>query len=163
MEFLKTNSIFFSKLTSSEDVEFNLQVYLHAKRVMYDNTQVYIYEIKDDTRGHPTDIKDVINFIKNDLILASTINSVASISTYSERVSKYLKLRANSMTTSAILSLLRSRKNINKTTASAIIDNAKSKGIYPIKGKTLSWKTTILAHLFFNRQKLLMRLFDIKN
>ena len=163
LDFLKTNSIFFSQLTSSEDVEFTLQVYLHAKRVMYDNTQVYIYEIKDDTRGHPTDTKDIINFIKDDLFIASTIYSVASISTYSERVSKYLKLRANSMTTSTILSLLRSRKKINKTTASAIINYAKSKGVYPIKGKTLSWKTTVLAHLLFNRQKLLMRLFDTKN
>ena len=157
--FLRDNNLAFSHLTSSEDVEFTLRVLLHAEHVMYDDTQVYVYEIKDDTRGHPKDPTQVIDFIKNDLSIASIIKKYQSFVPNDKFLTNNLITRSNSTTTSALLTLLRLRKIINKTAAREVIDYAKDLGVYPIKDKTFSWKTTLLVDFFINNRNLFLFVF----
>ena len=156
LSFLLDNNLFFSHLTSSEDVEFTLRVYLHAERVMYDDTQVYVYEIKDDSRGHPIDSIGIASFIKNDLSIAVTIKDVKSIIPNSEELNVNLKLRSNSTTASTFWTLWQLRSKLQRADVKEIINYAIDLGVYPIKGKTFSWKTTLLAHLFFNNRTLFL-------
>lgn len=161
LSFLKENNIEFSKLSTAEDVEFTLHVYVLAERVMFDETKVYVYEIKDNTRGHPKKVFDIINFIKNDLAIAKTIKSLANEDHIPEETHNALIMRSNSTTASCIISLWRLRNNISRSDVKSTINYAKNLGIYPISGRTLSWKTTVLAYLFLNNEKLILRFLKI--
>lgn len=160
---LRDNNIYFSKLTSSEDVDFTLRVYLYAKRVMYDEARVYVYEIKDNTRGHPVENKRIIDFIKNDLLIAATIRKAEAINSNSRTLCNCLKMRSNSTTISSLLALWRLKQKLNKSEAKEIIDYAKTLDIYPISGRSFSWKASIVALLFLNRESLFISQFKKSN
>ena len=157
-DFLKVNNLFFSNLTSSEDVVFTLCVYMNADRVMYDNTQVYVYEIKDGTRGHSKDYKRKISFIKNELFIASFLKKTAELNN-SKKLNKSLLLRSNSTTISAFLALWRLKNSVKRSVAKEIFNYAESLLVYPIKGRTFSWRTTIFAHLLLNHKSIIISLF----
>lgn len=156
LDFLQNNQIEFSKFTSSEDVLFTLNVYLLANRIMYVDTEVYVYEIKDTTRGHPTDIKGKINFIKNDISIAAAIKDAANSGSFSESIKKALYLRSTSATISSLWALRKLRHKLYRENVVDIINHSKDLGVYPIKGRSYSWKSTLLAHILLNQMWLLL-------
>ena len=154
------NKLEFSQLTSSEDVEFTLRVYLHAQRVMYDNTQVYLYEIKDNTRGHPTSVQANLKFIRNDLSIAAIINKASNLPFVDVKTRMSLLKRSSSATISVLMSLWQQRGYISRVAVSQMLDYARELGVYPIKGRTFTWKSTLLAHLFLNCKSLFLSRFN---
>lgn len=160
-DFLKDNNLMFSNLKTSEDVEFNFHVLLKADRIMYVDYLLYVYYEHSGSRGRPVTTKSIIDFRKNELFIASIIKKTSN--SYDNQIKKILISRSNSITFGTIIMLLRMRKIIPHKEVELVLSYAHDLKVYPFKGKTLSWKTTLLAHLFFNRQKLLMRLFDINN
>ncbi len=156
MDFLLNNQIEFSKLSSSEDVYFTLNVYLYAERIMYVDTEVYVYEIKDKTRGHPKDINGRVNFIKNDISIAAAIQNASKNKTIADNTKKMLKLRSTSSIIGSLLSLRKLRHELYRDSVIDIIEHSKKLGVYPIKGRSFSWKSTLFAHILLNQTWLLL-------
>lgn len=159
-DFLDSNCLRFTNMTSSEDVAFNLHVFLHAKRIMYSNIHVYTYEIRSGSRGHSTDLYSRTRYFKNNLRNAALVmyESVTN-ECLLDSTKHSLRLRSNSMTAGNLLYLLNSRQSIPRIVATEILDLASELGIYPIHGATFSWKTTLLSHVLLNRKKLLLSRF----
>lgn len=158
---LVDNNICFVDQTSSEDVVFNIHVYPCARRVMFSNNHVYTYEVRSGTRGHSVDNISRKRYLLNNFRNAEIVmNQAKTAELPSKSINKSLLKRANSMTVGAILELLNGKSDFSRSDAIEALDLAISLGLYPIRGKTFSWKTTMLAHLMLNRKKMLLSRFS---
>lgn len=156
--FLKENKLRFSTLKTSEDVEFNFQVLLQAKRVMYVDDLVYIYLEHAGSRGRPIDVQSVVAFRKNELKIASIIKNESRF--HDERMRRALLTRSNSITVGSFMMLLKMRRIMARQEVKSFLSYAIKLGVYPIVGRALSWKSTLLAHMFFNQKKILFFMFN---
>lgn len=159
-EFLAAHNLRFSDQTSSEDVVFNLCVYPYSERVMYTNSKVYIYEVRKGSRGHSSDIDSMKRYLFNNIKNASYVKMIADkYSFLSQKTRRSLRKRVRSMTIGAIIELLKAKAIFPRTIAEEALLFARQQGLYPIKGCSFSWKTTLLAHLFLNRENLILKQF----
>lgn len=161
-QLLIDNNIYFGNQTSSEDVVFNIHAYPHAKHVMFSNKHVYTYEVRTGSRGHSIDYLSRKRYLLNNIKNAGLVMTQAKTAELqSKSINESLLKRANSMTVGAILELLHGKIYFSRNDAIEALDSAINHGLYPIHGKTFSWKTTMLAHLVLNRKKLLLSRFSI--
>lgn len=160
--FLVDYDLRFSGQTSSEDVAFNLRVYPHAQRIMYVDTHAYTYEVRTGSRRHSVDVtsrtKYMINNIRN---AGHVINAAHNSNILSEATRTSLRKRANSMAVGALMELYQGRHHIfTKDAAIKTLELARQLSIYPIKGRTFTWKSTLLAHCFLNWENLFLCCFN---
>ncbi len=161
-KFLQSNNLCFSGQTSSEDVAFNLRVYPHAKRVMFSNKHVYTYEVRTGSRRHSTDLESRKRYLFNNIRNAGHVMKAAeNYEILSPSTRKSLKRRARSMTIGTLIELHNANSVFPRSIAEEALDFAHEQGLYPIKGCSFSWKTTMLAHLMMNRKKLLLSRFSL--
>lgn len=159
-EFLVTNNLYFSGQTSSEDVAFNMRVYPNAKRVMYSNNHVYTYEVRTGSRRHSTDLDSRKRYLFNNIRNAGHVMKAANDNTLlSDETCKSLKKRSRSMTIGALIELQNAKNVFPREIAEEALDFAHEQGLYPIKGCSFSWKTTLLAHMMLNNKKLFLSRF----
>ena len=157
--FLDENELCFSNQTSSEDVAFNLRVYPHAKRIMYTDTQVYTYEVRTGSRRHSTDLTSRTRYLMNNMRNAAHVKNAATSNLITDTTKQSLLQRCNSMTIGNLIELWNARKVIPKSVASEVLELAKKLDLYPIEGRTFSWKTTLAGHLFLNHQSIFLSFF----
>lgn len=159
-QFLETHNLCFSGQTSSEDVVFNLRLYPHAKRVMYVNNHVYTYEVRTGSRRHSTDHSSRIRYLMNNVRNAGHVMKVALSEDFlSDNTSSSLVRRANSMTAGLMMEMIKGKNIFTRDDIKEALSLAKELNVYPIKGKTFSWKTTLMAYLIFNNEWLFINRF----
>ena len=158
--FLLNHALYFNSQTSSEDVVFNLMVFSCAKRIMYSDANVYTYEIRTGSRRHSTDLASRLRYFKNNMTNAAYVKKTAnSLNQLSDKTKQSLKRRSNSMAVSDLIELWNSRNFIPRYSASEILELARDLDIYPIKGRTLSWETTLIGHSLLNYKSLFLYFF----
>ena len=137
---------------------FNLRVYPYAQRIMYVDTHVYTYEVRTGSRRHSVDVASRTKYMMNNIRNAGhVINAAHNSSLLSDAARSSLHKRANSMAVGSLMELYQGRRNIfTKDAAIKTLELARQLGVYPIKGRTFTWKTTLLAHCFLNWKSLFL-------
>ena len=145
-EFLKQTEVRFQRAVSGEDVEFCMMLYPQAHRILLTDILVYHYNCSFSYSSLMRN-KDVA---KHRQTLLSTVESVNDIFRYCESVpvSKAIKRlyrrRMRSLLVSSVLSAYRDHQYYDRAFLHTLLDRARGYHLYPIWGRTESWKTTLL-------------------
>jgi glycosyltransferase involved in cell wall biosynthesis len=145
-EFLRSSKVRFYEGIVHQDVEFDYKLYPLAKRVMFTDMIVYHYCINGESTIHTKTPEKVRLIVESDFHVACSVILCSSNLTYSPQIRKYYKLVGNSIAVSALLQLCRNHFLEYKTKRKCLA-TAKRLGVYTVRGKTNSWKTTLLARI----------------
>ena len=154
-QFLKSNNICFASGIKHEDVFFSILCTIRAKRIISVDLCTYVYCWNEGSTDRSFDCENFKKAIFSDLYIANEIIEISKREKLNECLRNNLHRRGNSIIVGNIISLARSsykRKDIIET----YIKRSKEYGCYPIKGRTLSWKTTALIPLI--NQEWLLRM-----
>ena len=143
-----TKMLFYSGIFH-EDVEFNLRLYPLAKKIMITGVYCYHYFIYNDSSSNTNNPQKIEKGIVSDFYVARNIKEAIKKKQYSSRINTFFIEQANTIMISTLLYLLKD-KRINKKQKNKCLDIAKEIGVYPITGRTKSWKTAIMKICFNN-------------
>jgi glycosyltransferase involved in cell wall biosynthesis len=160
LSFLKGNNLYFLSQTSSEDVAFVVKIDAFARRVMFYNTEVYIYKVRNNSRRHSTDFESIKKYTLNNIRNSYNVRQAIKVNkTLSIKAQEFLIKRSNSMLIGQLIELIKN-KELNPF-IEASVKLASELKIYPIKGSSLSFKSACLIP-FLNCKWLLNRFASIK-
>jgi len=145
-EFLRGSKVRFYEGIVHQDVEFDYKLYPLAKRVMFTDMIVYHYCVYGESTirtQNPTKIRKII---ESDFHVSSSVLRCSKSDVYSNKIRQYYAQVGSSIAVSALIQLWRSTY-LDYQTKVDCLNTAKRLGVYPIKGRTNSWKTTILSRL----------------
>ena len=154
-QFIKSNNICFASGIKHEDVFFSILCTIRAKRIISVDLCTYVYCWNEGSTDRSFDCENFKKAIFSDLYIANEIIEISKREKLNEYLRNNLHRRGNSIIVGNMISLARSsykRKDIVET----YIKRSKEYGCYPIKGRTLSWKTTALIPLI--NQEWLLRI-----
>lgn len=144
--FLETNNLWFTEGMTHEDVDFNTRCYPLATKIIFSDIISYVYFWNDSSLNRSVDINKVRKAIIDDITIAANTIRYTELFRYNERITTLYYKRSNSIICAVLLRLLKD-KTIPIEIKDECINKMKSHNLYPIKGETLSWKTTVLKHL----------------
>lgn len=142
---IKELQLEFPEGRNHEDIPFDMKLYPFVKRMMFCHTMGYHYCLDRPSIMRTHNVEKRFRLIMDNLQTIGEIIMLARKDSFSKEVCDYYIRRMNSLEVSHFLMLTCQRikwKNINK-----YFLEAKSLGVYPIKGITLSKKTTSLIPL----------------
>lgn len=142
--FIKDSKITFYGRISHQDVEYNYRLYPLAKRIMFTNLLVYNYFIEGESISRTKDINKKKRNLLDNLIIVKNVKQYAENGDCSELIKDLLIRKMNSTEIAFLLSFCKKDNNFGYTFAKEFIKEAQLLSVYPIKGKTYSWKTTLL-------------------
>jgi glycosyltransferase involved in cell wall biosynthesis len=142
-DFLEANNFRFRSGFAHEDVDFSSRVTAFAKRIIFTDIHSYVYRWNADSTDRSKDIEKVKRGIISDLYIAHYLMEDSNNNIYSRELKNYYLRRCNSIVVSLFLSLSKN-KSIDKSFIKKCVETGKELGVYPVRGKTSSWKTTLL-------------------
>ena len=154
-QFLKSNNICFASGIKHEDVFFSILCTIRAKRIISIDLCTYVYCWNEGSTDRSFDCENFKKAIFSDLYIANEIIEISKREKLNECLRNNLHRRGNSIIVGNMIRLARSsykRKDIIET----YIKRSKEYDCYPIKGRTLSWKTTALIPII--NQEWLLRI-----
>lgn len=144
-KFLRDSQITFTPKILHEDIDFNMKVYPHAKRVMYMDLDVYHYCVTTGSILRSEDLHKRIHLMKSKFDVAANVLRMVQ-ATYDPEITRYYKRNSSSMTFGSIFSLM-SETVMNHENRRDCINYARTLGVYPIRHRTSSIKSTLLIPL----------------
>lgn len=150
-QFLKDANVSFFPGIFHEDIDFNHKLYPKARRVVFTDEDVYRYRFNENSITHVKNPSKTEKRVEDNILVARHIKDLALENYLSEAVKKVYLKKSNSIIVGELLILLRNKSSFNPRFAERCLDYAQGLGMYPIKGRTLSWKTTLLKMLINNR------------
>ena len=154
-DFICKNKLSFQTGIKHEDVLFTINSLLCAERIFSCGVCTYSYRWNEGSTDRSFDYENFKKAIFSDLYIANEIIKISKREKLNECLRNNLHMRGNSIIVGNMISLARSsykRKDIIET----YIKRSKEYGCYPIKGRTLSWKTTALIPII--NQEWLLRM-----
>ena len=140
---VRDKKIRFNKgLRFSEDTDFVTHCLLYANRVGFMDVVPYIYAYNEASATNTS--KKTAERILSCAEMASRLMQLANDEQFSIKLRKYLRRWANSITMGKMISLIGSG---NSQLGRLLLERSKTLGLYPISGRTNSWKTTALIPL----------------
>ncbi len=137
-------NISFSKLQFGEDSLFMAQTLSLSKRVMVSGIELYNYEFsKTPNKSERARIEELK--LIDSIHLAKGIQEITFSLNISSTLKWHLKKHTNSIVTAQILKFARSYTRISQSTKQKFINNLFDSRLIPLKGPTLSWKTTLIV------------------
>ena len=156
-DFLFSTDILFTPCILHEDIDFNFKLYPLAKRVMFAQTYVYHYRILCNSIMRSPEPAMIKKRIEGNLYVSASICSAMQQEVYSPAIRRMYRRHINSIVTSMLVKIVKDH-SITATDKADCLTLAKHLALYPVKGLTMSWKTTLLAHLLLNREWFFCRL-----
>lgn len=143
-EFLDAHAIRFTVGMTHEDVDFNARAYAYAKRILFTDIVSYVYFYNTNSMNRSKDETKERKAIFDNVLVARNMKKLSqtSLSTVQK---DYFSKHANSIIVSETFSLLRHPSH--KSWLKEFLWCARKEGLYPIRGKTHSWKTTLFIPL----------------
>lgn len=129
-----------------QDVLFNFQILPFVARIVYCDVLVYDYVYEGESLTRTKSVEKIKYNIYNDFVVAAEINKYAAKLQSSELQEFYIR-HANSLLVSLFLEMSKKRHIWGDEFCKKCIEYASVNTIYPIKGRTKSWKTTLLIPL----------------
>ena len=142
---LRETQIMFTPKILHEDIDFNMKIYPHAQRVMYMDLDVYHYCVNAGSILRSEDLHKRIYLMKSKFDVAANVLKLAQ-ATYDPEIASYYKKNSSSMTFGTIF-LLMSETIMNRENRRDCINHARTQGVYPIRHRTSSIKSTLLIPL----------------
>ena len=146
LKHIQEHSISFSEdMTHSEDADFVTHAVVFAEKIMFTDYVPYVYAYNDSSAtklAHICPEKRQRKILSN-IIMAQRLKNLALNESISKRMRHYIKKWANSIAIGIFISIIKKRNY--KEDLVFFSRHGCSAKILPIKGGTLSWKTTILV------------------
>ncbi len=137
--------IFFKENITHEDTEFNIQLFPHLKRVLFTDICAYVYCWNEDSTDRSCDMKKVQRRYLGDIYVAKSLKEIALSANDSLLKCNYLK-RSNSLMMNMLRQLLKD-KSQPKSFIKDCFEIAEVYRLYPMRGRSLSVKSTLMMHL----------------
>ena len=139
--FLKDNDIYFVEGLTQEDVEMNGRAFAIAERCMFVDDSMYIYVYNFESRTRSPEIEKQIKFAGDTIRVAALHRDFYAKHSDTE-LRQYFMCHINSRIAGGIYGMV--KESTDKEILNEFVRAAREKGLYPIKGKTLSWKWDLL-------------------
>ena len=137
----------FTSLHYDEDTLFMTEVLAHSNAVIDTQLPIYIYDLS----MKPTDPASIINKQKerflDSIIMAQKTKELSHSAKTHPKFKQFLAQRANSLVVSQVISVLTKRHVYGHSFVNHFMRVISKSTLYPIKGRTLSWKSTIAIPL----------------
>lgn len=156
-EFLNNTGLRFTKGIYHEDVDFNLRMYAFAHRIMFTDLVTYSYTYNPESTDRKLTKEKLIRSYQSEFIISQNIRCFSALPCISVQLREFYKRHSNSSMVSCLVNLIRSRQ-LNSEDKKSVFKKMKEEGLYPLRGRTLSWKTTCVIPLL-NKEKLVVFLF----
>lgn len=150
-EFLKTHHLYFSIGIVHEDVEFMARAYSFANKIIATTFTTYIYYWNIGSTDHTLSLERKKLSLISDKMVAKTLKDLSLDNSLSCSLRKNLRKRCNSLLVSQLLLLFYLHKTLDKDFTREFINGLRKEELYPIKGSTLSFKSSILSYLLNSR------------
>ena len=150
------NKLRFRSGLTHEDSELCFRLYPLLKRIVFIDETVYFYRYNVHSTDRSREIGRIKKRIESDAILVSHILNDVDCGMYSENVKKRYKRIANSIM-STFFVRVRKYRIWKADEFETKIKWIKDIGVYPITGKTNSWKSFIVNKIF--NVKILLRIY----
>lgn len=144
-DFILQNSLCFPTDMKHEDVYFSYQVYSYASSIVFTNIHCYFYNWNENSTDRSEEVSKRRNLQKSDLLLAYHLKVLSGEEKINSRISQFLKATSNSILISLFLISLKGEFLIGKKEFKR---ECSLKHLYPMKGWTNSWKTSMLQPFF---------------
>lgn len=126
-----------------QDVDFNLRMYAYANRMMFTDIVAYSYRyVAGSSTRKPNKSKE-IKLIGDDFLVVRHIRDFSIRDEYGKKLKDFYHRHGNSVVISRLLGLI-NNKMLNKEEKLQLFAKLKELNLYPLKGRTMSWKTTML-------------------
>lgn len=145
-EFLRSSKVKFYEGIVHQDVEFDYKLYPLAKRVMFSDMIVYHYCVYGESTLRTQNPIKIRKIVESDFHVSSSILRCSKSDVYSDKIRHYYAQVGNSIAVSALIQLWRNTY-LDHQGKRDCLNTATRLGVYPIKGRTNSWKTTMLSRL----------------
>lgn len=143
--FINRYNLRFTKGITHEDVDFNNRAYSLVNRILFTDIHVYFYYWNTESLNRSTNIVKIKRKYLDDLQVAYNGIKYAEQNNMPTKMKTFFRQKANSLVVSQLLGFFMGR--IPDSIKQEYIEKAKSLGLFPIKGRTLSWKTTLVGKL----------------
>ena len=137
--FILQNNIFFPVDMKHEDVFFSYQIYTFASRVIFTKTHAYYYCWHPDSTDRNKSYENLKLLQLSDISQAYYLNKLSLDKRVNKELREHLKKISNSTLMSLFWSILRNSSELSKR---EFKEECRRRGLYPLKGGALSWKTT---------------------
>ena len=137
--FILRNNIFFPVDMKHEDVFFSYQIYTFASRVIFTKTHAYYYCWHPDSTDRNKSYENLKLLQLSDISQAYYLNKLSLDKRVNKELREHLKKISNSTLMSLFWSILRNSSVLSKR---EFKEECRRRGLYPLKGRALSWKTT---------------------
>ena len=139
--FLKENDIYFVEGITQEDVEMNGRAFAIAERCMFVDDSMYIYVYNFESRTRSPEIAKQVKFA-GDIVRVAALHRDFYAKHSDTELRQYFMRNTNSRIAGGIYSMV--KNNADKRVLDEFVRVAREKGLYPIKGRNLSWKWDLL-------------------
>lgn len=144
--FINSHKLRFLEGIYHEDVDFNLRMYAFADRIMFTDIVGYSYNYNPNSSTREQSKEKYIKLIKDDICVVKHIRDFSTEHDINADLKDFYLRHGNSMLVSKLLMMLKS-KFINSNEKKEIFNMMKSYNLYPIKGGTLSRKSSFLIQI----------------
>lgn len=143
-EMLEKNHLRFLHGIYHQDVDFNLRMFAYVDRIMFTDIVAYNYRYVAGSSTRKPNKKRIIKLISDDLIVVRHIRDFSQKDEYGKVLKSFYIRHGNSLLVSILLQL-KNNPDITKDEKLMILHKMKELGLYPIRGCSQSWKTTLLS------------------
>lgn len=127
-----------------QDVVFNMEFLPFVDKLMFIDKVVYNYYINDESLTHTYSLKKIEFNTFNDFVVASEVLRFSKTLSNAE-IAEFYRRQMNSLMVSTLWILFRKRKRWGDKFSQKCLKYASDSGSLPIRGRTQSWKTTLLV------------------
>jgi capsular polysaccharide biosythesis protein cpsI len=159
LEFLNQHNIRFANGIISQDSEFNMRAYPFAERVIFTDIISYYYFDNITSATKSKDLKKVLKKVKSLIYIANSTKQVATQLKSPILRSNYIQ-RSNSIVVGLLRVLIKNSYSLSVDNKREIFEIIKENKLFPIKGDTLSWKSSLLLPIL-NREMVIKRMMKI--
>lgn len=142
-DFIESQHMRFFPGISHEDVEFTSRIIPYAKRILYSDIYSYVYCWNDCSTDRSKNTDKIKYGLISNIYVAASLKEISMKSLFSKELRTLYIKKSNSLIVSSFLKLLLKIKT-DKSFKKKVLDTATDLDVYPVRGKTLSWKSTIL-------------------
>ena len=143
-DFIVGNSLRFTEGIIHQDTDFNYRAYPLAKRVMIVEMNVYHYRNIGESATRSDKVEKLQLMSYSDFVVAKNIREFISSTNLPFDLKNHYSELSNSLLISALLILLEKRDVYGPFFVNKCVHYSFDNKLLPIKGKTHSWKTTLL-------------------
>ncbi len=156
----ENNKLLFRKGIAHEDVELCFRLFPNLDRIMFIDDNVYFYRYNIQSTDRSTERSKLLKNIESEAILASLIIKDIDQGKYSTEIQQRYHQIINSIMVGFFIRLKNS-KIWSPFEYDTKVDWLRSLGVYPIKGRTSSWKSYLLAKFLNSKYLLKLYLFRL--